>query len=342
MAFERKQLLVAGGFAAAAVGAYFGGRKIWDVIAETDLAGKVVLITGGSRGLGLAMAEEFAAEGAKLVICARDEAELERARRRLEVQTDVLALRCDIGERDQVEGLIRQATEHFGRVDVLVNNAGAIMVGPLRTQALSDFEEAMQVMFWGPVYATMAVLPQMIERGDGRIVNIASIGGRISVPHLLPYNCAKFALTGFSEGLHAELAKYGVGVTTIVPGLMRTGSHVNAFFKGKQEAEYSWFSLGASLPVTSISAEGAARRIVRAVKRGETDVVLTPQAKLAAAVHGVVPGIVQDVLALVNRTLPDGEQVTGRKRGKESKTAVSESFLTKLGRDAAQEYNEAV
>ena len=113
---------------------------------------------------------------------------------------------------------------------------------------VADFEDAMGTMFWGMVYTTLAALPQMTERGAGRIVNITSIGGKVAVPHLLPYCCAKFAAVGFSEGIRAELAKDHIKVTTVVPGLLRTGSHANAVFKGDHHKEYGWFSLAATRP----------------------------------------------------------------------------------------------
>src|SRR5213078_5332449 len=123
----------------------------------------------------------------------------------------------------------------------------------------------MAVIFWGTLYPTLAVLPQMLERRSGRIVNITSIGGKVSVPHLLPYNCAKFAALGFSEGLRAELAKDGVSVATVIPGLMRTGSVVSAEFKGRTEAEFTWFSALARSPLTSMDVRRAARRILAAM-----------------------------------------------------------------------------
>jgi short-subunit dehydrogenase len=159
------------------------------------------------------------------------------------------------------------------------------------------------------------------------------------MPHLLPYNSAKFAAVGFSEGLHAELAKEGIKVVTVVPGLMRTGSHVNAIFKGRHRQEYTWFSLGASTPVTAMSARRAARQIVRATRRGDAEIILSLQAQLLARLHGLFPGITTRVLGLVNRFLPAaGGAGQERRRGRESETAVSRSFLTALGRRAVQTY----
>ena len=317
---------------------YAIARKLRSAV---ELNGKVVLITGSSRGLGLAMAYEFAGAGCKLVLCARDERELQIATEDLaRAGATVLAIPCDLGDREQVERMVQQATARFGQIDVLVNNAGIITVGPLESQTLDDFEDAMRVMFWGTVYPTLSVLPQMIARRSGSIANVTSIGGKVSVPHLLPYNCAKFASVGFSEGLRAELARFSVKVTTVVPGLMRTGSHVNAYFKGNNQAEYGWFSLGATLPLISIDARRAARKILNAVRHGTSEIILTPQARLAATIHGVAPGLTADALGLVNRLLPAGAGDRQRHLGKESENAVSRSFLTKLGRAAARELNQ--
>jgi short-subunit dehydrogenase len=124
----------------------------------------------------------------------------------------------------------------------------------------------------------------MRRRGFGRIVNIASIGGEAAVPHLVPYCVGKFALVGLSDGLRAELAQEGILVTTVSPGLMRTGSHLKALFKGRHRQEYGWFASAASAPVLSVSAEHAARIIVRACERGAAKVVIgLPARALVAA-----------------------------------------------------------
>ncbi len=241
---------------AVGLGAALLGRELWKRARTVPgFAGQVVVITGGSRGLGFALAQEFAARGAKLVICARGEQVLREAESRLRhMGAEVLAIPCDISDQTAASELVREATQRFGRVDVLVNNAGTIQVGPIESQTLEDFQTAMGTMFWGMVYTTLAVLPQMAERGGGRIVNITSIGGRVAIPHLAPYSCAKFAAVGFSQALRAELAKNHISVTTVAPGLMRTGSHANAIFKGDHRKEYSWFALGATLPVSAMEA----------------------------------------------------------------------------------------
>jgi short-subunit dehydrogenase len=306
-----------------------------------ELRGQTVLITGGSRGLGLAMAEEFAQAGARIAICARDEEELARARHHLErMGVEVSAVACDVSRPEQVERLVSSVQQQLGPIDILVNNAGVISVGPLLSQTVKDFEEAMNVMFWGTVHPTLAVLPQMLSHGRGKIVNITSIGGRVGVPHLLPYCCAKFACVGFSEGLHAELKRFGVHVLTVVPGLMRTGSHLHAQFKGKHKQEFGWFALSGTNPLASISARRAAQKIVSATCSNRADLVISWQAKLMAELHGIAPGLTQEALALVNRLLPDATGVTEKKPGHESQSVVTRSPLTALGKMAARRYNQ--
>jgi short-subunit dehydrogenase len=334
--------LVAG--AAAGVGAIIVARRALEKFRLhrlRELRGQTVLITGGSRGLGLAIAEEFAQAQCRIAICARDEQELVRARQHLEqLGVEVCAVVCDVSKNDQVEHLISTVQQQLGPIDVLVNNAGVIAAGPLQSQTLDDFKEAMDVMFWGPVHSTLAVLPQMLSRNRGRIVNIASIGGRVAVPHLVPYCCAKFACVGFSEGLHAELKRFGIRVLTVVPGLMRTGSHLHAQFKGKNKQEFGWFAVSGTNPLSSISARRAARQIVQAACSNRTDLVISWQAKLLAEAHGLAPGLVQDALGLVNKMLPDANGPTAKVPGHASHSMVTRSPLTALGKWAARRYNQ--
>jgi NAD(P)-dependent dehydrogenase (short-subunit alcohol dehydrogenase family) len=301
-----------------------------------DLAGKVVLITGGSRGLGLALARRFAGQGAKLALCARGGEGLEAARHSLSLSgAEVFTLPCDVSDPDQVQKLVDRTLQHYGRIDVLVNNAGIIHVGPIHEMTLEDFESAMDTMFWGPVYTTMAVLPLMRQHRRGRIVNITSIGAKVSVPHLVPYSCAKFAAAAFSEGMRAELRNTGIKVVTIAPGLMRTGSYLNALFKGDAEGEAAWFSAAASLPGISMCATRAANQIVEATRRGSAQRILSVPANLLALFHGLFPGATSDVLGLVNRVLPKGGGQV--ELGSQSR-ALQRSWLTALttlGRRAA-------
>jgi len=325
---------------ALAAGAALAGRAALRALRAQDLTGRTALVTGGSRGLGFALAQELASSGARVAICARGEEALERARQRLAAAgADVLATRCDVARRDEVDAWVAQVTERFGQVDVLVNNAGVISVGPLLAQRPEDFARAMDIHFWGIVNTVYAVLPQFLERGEGTIANVTSIGGKVSVPLLSSYNPSKFAAVGLSQGLHAELARHGIHVLTVVPGLMRTGSYLSALFKGDQELLYTLFAPVAASPLNTIAADRAARRIVRGIRHRETEVTLTLHAKVLARVTGAAPGLVSEALSVVNRVLPDSSDPR-LVRGDQIDSAVDESIAMALGRRAARATNQ--
>jgi NAD(P)-dependent dehydrogenase (short-subunit alcohol dehydrogenase family) len=307
-----------------------------------ELFDKVVFITGGSRGLGLVLAREFVRRGARVAIAARDSEALSRAITQLPCAPDeVFSIDADMSMREEAERAVGQVRQHFGRIDVLVNNAGVITVGPWEVMTIDDYRTSLNAHFWAAYFATMAVLPEMKQRRAGRIVNISSIGGKISVPHLLPYCVGKFALTGFSEGLRAELAKDQIRVTTVCPGLMRTGSPRNALFKGKNRAEYAWFSLSDALPILSMSARRAGRQIVDACERGSAEIVLSLPAKFAVKINGIAPVAVSNVMSLVHRALPSAGGVgTEARTGAESSSPISPSWLTTLNERAAVQNNE--
>jgi NAD(P)-dependent dehydrogenase (short-subunit alcohol dehydrogenase family) len=330
------------GLALTGAGLYLAARAIRRNARWYDLRGKTVLITGGSRGLGLALGREFVARGACVAICARDVEELERASSDLvRPGRPVLAMPCDVANVEEVGRMVEAVREHFGAIDVLVNNAGVIEVGPVETMTLADYEESLNINLRGPLHTMLAVIPEMRRRGEGRVINIASIGGKISMPHLAPYSMSKFALVGLSKAMRAELAKDGIVVTTVCPGLMRTGSPRNASFKGRHRAEYAWFSISDSLPLLTISADKAARRIVSACQRGEAEVIFPIQAKLAAIIESIAPGLVADLLGMVNRLLPaPGGIGSQRIKGSDSYSSLSPSWLTMLGDSAARRYNE--
>jgi short-subunit dehydrogenase len=305
-----------------------------------DLRGKRVLITGGSRGLGLQLAREFGSYGASVVICARDATELSRAKKGLTARgIPTQTIVCDVTDQGQVQAMVAEV----GTTEILVNNAGLIQVGPFAEMTVEDFERTMDVIFWGTLNCTLAVLPSMRERRSGSIVNITSIGGKVSVPHLLPYSCAKFATVALSEGLRAELAPDGIHVTTIVPGLMRTGSHLKAEFKGKHKQEYAWFSAGAGTSLVSISAEQAARSIVRATVRRDAEKVLSLPARLLAILHPLAPEFSMPVLSWVNRLLPPAaSEKTELRTGAEIQATMNRLWesVIRPGQNAAKSLNQ--
>ncbi len=339
---RRKQALTGLAVAAGALAAVQVVLRAWR---RFPVRGKVVLVTGSSRGFGLALAERFARAGARVVLTARDELELGRARNLLldrgaADKNHLLTRPCDLRENEQVLRLLRFIEEHWGAVDVLVNNAGIISVGPVESQPLAAFEDAIRSNYFSMVHCTLAVLPGMLKRREGAIVNIASIGGKVAVPHLLPYSASKFAAVGFSQGLHAEVRAKGVRVTTVTPGLLRTGSPRNAKVVGNREEEFRWFNLGDSLPGISRNAYAAAGRVLRAAETGETELSITPQAALAGRLGQVSPALTASVLSLVNRTLPAPQSAQQEPMPGANAEGKDLRSLTGLGRTAAKEWNE--
>lgn len=321
--------------------AYVASRRLRR---RRPLAGAVALVIGGSRGLGLVLARELGRRGMRLVLCARDEEELERARAGLEAAGfDATALPGDVTDEEGMRTLVADVEENLGPVDLLVNCAGIIQVGPAESMVVEDYRRAMDVMFFGPLHAAEAALPGMRARRRGTIVNVTSIGAAVGIPHLAPYDAAKFAARGWSEALGAEAAKHGVTVLTVVPGLMRTGSFGHALVKGKRYAEASMFSLLASLPLVTVSAERAARLIVAAIERGDRFLIIGLPAKLLRLAHALVPGAVLGALGVVNRFLP-GPAPEGREGialpAELFRRGLARSILTALGERAARKYNE--
>jgi NAD(P)-dependent dehydrogenase (short-subunit alcohol dehydrogenase family) len=281
---------------------------------RSSFKGRTVVITGGSRGLGLALARLFAAEGARLALLARSPDQLTAARRELAARgADVLAVRCDIRDRTAVDAAVNEIARQFGAIDVLVNNAGVIQVTPFEHARLEDFRDSLDTHFWGPLYLIKACLPLFEYQGGGRIINIASIGGRVAVPHLMPYTVGKFALVGFSEALRAELKRYGVTVTTVTPHLMRTGSHRNVLVRGQHAKEATWFALGTATRLTAINAERAARQIVEGARAGRSTISPGWMGRAATLTHAIAPGLASALAAAAVRfvlpspsTVPSG------------------------------------
>jgi NAD(P)-dependent dehydrogenase (short-subunit alcohol dehydrogenase family) len=310
---------------------------------DFSFAGKSVLITGGSRGLGLVIARRICAEGGRVALLARDANELARAREELtNLGGEVITIVCDLLDRAQTESAVEKVVNRFGTVDVLINNAGMIEVGPLAHMQREDFERSINLYFWAPFNLIRKVVPHMRRAGGGRIVNVTSIGGRLGVPHLAPYCAGKFALVGLSDSVRAELALDNIQVTTVMPGLMRTGSHVNAKFKGNHAAEYAWFSVAASLPIGTISDESAAAKIVAACRTGQPAVIMPLSARAGIAGDALFPNLTGHLMKFVNRMLPRATGASGNqlRSGKESRGAQPD-WLRRYTDQMAQRNNES-
>jgi short-subunit dehydrogenase len=316
---------------------------------STPAVAPLALVAGASRGLGLLMARELGRRGHRLVICARSAEELEAARAHL--VADGLSVRtavCDVADAAAVEALVADVEASDGPIEVALAVAGVIQVGPLASLTRAHFAEAIDIMLWGPINVALAVAGPMRSRGSGRIGVITSIGGLVPVPHLLPYSTAKFGAVGFSAGLRSELAGTGVKVTTVAPGLMRTGSHLRAEFTGQQGAEYAWFAPSATLPVIAMDPERAAVRIVDGVLAGRAYVLLSALTKIASRVNGLAPTTTAALLGLASRLLPDGPPPSGTDtvQGYQVEerlrpwTAAVARAVTTLGRRSADRWNQ--
>ncbi len=330
---------VALGAGALLAGAWITARAVRT--ARYALRDKVVLITGGSRGLGLVLARHICAQDGKVALVARDREELARAKAELVRRGKVMTIECDLYDPVQIQSTVRQIIDRFGKIDILINNAGIIEVGPLEHMSREDFERAMRLHFWAPYELISQVVPEMRLWGGGRIVNISSIGGKVAVPHMASYSASKFALTGFSDAVRAELAKDNIYVTTVAPGMMRTGSHVNAKFKGKHDKEFAWFAASAGAPFVSMNANRAARKILSACRRGQPSLTLTFAARSVIVGNALFPNLTGYVMKIVNRFLPGAGREEGNKSraGSQLRREVPE-WLTGLADRATKKNNE--
>ena len=326
--------------AALLLGAWITARAIRT--ARYTLHDKVVLITGGSRGLGLVLARHVCGRGGNVALIARDREELARAKADLAPRGGkVLTIECDLLDAGQIQFAVRQVIDRFGKIDILINNAGIIEVGPFDNMTREDFQRAMRLHFWAPYELISQIVPEMRIWGGGRIVNISSIGGKMAVPHLAPYSASKFALTGFSDALRTELSRDNIHVTTVAPGMMRTGSHVNAKFKGQHDNEFAWFAASAGAPLISMNANRAARKILAACRRGQPSLTLTFAARGAILGNALLPNLTGYLMKFVNRFLPGagGEEGNKSRAGSQLRRRTPE-WLTRLADRATKKNNE--
>jgi NAD(P)-dependent dehydrogenase (short-subunit alcohol dehydrogenase family) len=332
----RRMVLAAGAVAAA--------RAVARRRRRIEFSGRTVIITGGSRGLGLALARELADTGARLVLVARSADDLAQAQRDLAERSgcDVLVVPADVTRPGEMDWVCEHVVKRNGRIDVLINCAGVIQVGPAEHMGLQEYEQALATHFWAPLFAMNAVVPVMRKQGEGRIVNISSVGGKVAPPHLAPYVASKFALVGLSDALRSELARAGIRVTTVCPGLMRTGSHPNIEVKGQHEEEFAWFAITDSMPLLSMNVRRAARQILDACRHGDARLTVGFAARLAVAADALAPGVVADLMVVANRLLPTPADQGGDvpRSGWNSQSRWAPSPLTHLADDAVADNNE--
>ncbi len=230
-----------------------------------DLSDKVVFITGASRGIGRACAEAFVRAGARVVATARSWDQLQSLAKQLG-EPNVLPLQLDVTDAAQREAALRLAREHFGRVDVLVNNAGWATFATVEKTPLAHVEQMVSLNLMAPVAMTQAVLPEMIERGHGQIINISSVVGIQAIPRMTVYSATKAALTSFSTGLRMELRGTGVDVINIAPSSTRTD-----FFDAAATVD----AKATRLAKTQYTPQRVARAVVAASRKRKREVTLS-------------------------------------------------------------------
>jgi len=301
-----------------AAGAVAGANLVRATLRRRRVRGKLAVVTGGSRGLGLRIAARLGQRGATVAICARDGAELERAARKLAAEGVVVSTYVvDVTDAAAVRHTMAQIDRDLGAIDLVVNNAGILHIGPATAMTHDDLRAAMETNFWGAVHVADAVLPSMIARGDGHLVNIGSIGGITQIPWMLPYSASKAAIVGWSKGLHHDLAREGVAVTTVAPWVMRTGGPVNATFKGSaRRGAFLALALADITPGLAIGADAAARTIVRGIEARRSMVFVGLRTRAIAALEAMMPNVVGASFALLAAALPSskGDQTGGRGR----------------------------
>ncbi|MGF1504041.1 MAG: SDR family oxidoreductase [Chloroflexi bacterium] len=256
--------------------------------AKGEFAGKVVLITGGSRGIGQALAEAFAAQGASLVLAARSAEQLEHVAatcRVLHPQVETLCVPTDVGDPTQLENLIDQTIARFGRIDILVNNAGISQGGRFEEdEELGRFQRQMEINLMAAVRLTQLALPHMLARNTGWIVNISSIMGRFGFPFVLGYVTSKHALNGFSEGLRRELYHTDVRVLSVIAGFVETDMIAGDTSR-----------LVRSSPLSLVTPEQVARQTLNAVALGQAQIFTGWFESLMSGLNVWVPRLMDHV-----------------------------------------------
>jgi short-subunit dehydrogenase len=268
-----------------------------------DLSGRIALVTGAGSGLGRSIALAFARSGCDIVAVDIDSDRLTAVAREVEA-TGVLCLPrvVDVSSRVQMEKMAGEVLAAWGHVDILVNNAGVAAAGELQDVPIDDLEWIVGINLMGEVYGSRLFLPGMIERGWGKIVNVASVSGLVVLPFHIPYTTTKFAVNGFSQTLWAEARKYGVDVTLVCPAAVKTniisGSRLTATTKGHDMMVRLWEDV---LIRTGLDPDEVARRVLKAVQRRKFLVITGVVPRLMYYVTRLSPGFMMRLADLITR-----------------------------------------
>jgi hypothetical protein len=264
-------------------------------------AGKIVLVTGAASGLGRGIALAFARAGSDLVLVDIDEEGLRETAAMVEgAGSRALTRRVDVSRREEMEGLAGEVLSSWGRVDILVNNAGVGVGGELEAIPIEDIEWIVGINLMGEIYGTRLFLPQMIERGEGHIVNVASLSGLVLLPFHIAYTTTKFGLTGFSTALWAEVRRHGIGVTLVCPGAVKTNisehTRMHSKSQGQQDSAERFERL---LQERGMDPEEAGRRVLEAVAAGKFLLLLGFESYLLYYLTRLFPSLMRRVVSIL-------------------------------------------
>jgi short-subunit dehydrogenase len=258
-----------------------------------------VLITGASQGIGRETARLFARNGYNVVLAARQSDRLEALAQELRTfGHSAIAIPTDVKDPTQVNTLVQKALDHYRSIDVLINNAGIYISGPVDKFTLEDWHQAIDTNLWGYIHTIQALLPHFLAQRSGTIVNLGSIGGMTPIPYLVPYTTSKFAITGLTRALHSELAPKGIHVCGIYPNLIKTDFLERAIFQGNDaqdiQARRQQVEQVLDTPIIE-KPEDVAQAVWDAVKQKRTEVVVG-SANLSAGINRLFPSLMQWLL----------------------------------------------
>ena len=259
-----------------------------------SLAGKVVVVTGASMGIGEAIAKIFAEQGARVVLLSRDAGRAEAARARIGNAEQTLALACDVRNREEIDRVIGLTMHHFQRIDVWINNAGHGILDGVATVSMADTRQTFETNFFGAMEAMQAVLPIMNQQGSGAIINISSVAGHIPIPFHGVYSATKFAMNALGKAARIELAPSGINVLTVCPGYVRTEFAENAI-KGTQAKRVRPKS------ARGITVERVARATLNGYLKGKREVIVPWTMIPVVKLYQLFPGIVERAMRKMAR-----------------------------------------
>ena len=255
-----------------------------------ELAGRVVVVTGASMGIGEAVARIFASEGASVVLLSRDTGRAEAARTRIGFPDRTAAFSCDVRNSEEIDRVLALTLHHFHRIDVWINNAGHGLLDSVAQMETQAYHELFETNFFGALSAMQAVIPVMRQQGGGTIINISSVAGHIPLPFHAAYSASKFALNAIGKAAGIELRKEHIHVLTVCPGYVRTDF-------GRNAARGSEMKTVRPSTVRGISAERVARATLRGYLKGKREVIVPWTMHMPIKLYQIAPTLVEWAMA---------------------------------------------